>query len=146
LQQPETEKGESTMPTTNPNSGPGEQRTNPERDPATGEPDETTREGGREPARENANPNQPQQGQPTQPGQTSQATGAGPQQPRQPTDHQGEPKPKARSLRGFAAMDAERQRAIASKGGQSQGKANNPGNFANDRQKAREAGRKGGQA
>ncbi len=43
-------------------------------------------------------------------------------------------------------MDEEKQREIASKGGQSQGKENNPANFANDRQKAREAGRKGGQA
>lgn len=51
-----------------------------------------------------------------------------------------------KSNRGFAAMDAEKQREIASKGGQSQGKENNPGNFANDRQKASEAGRKGGQA
>jgi uncharacterized protein len=47
--------------------------------------------------------------------------------------------------RGFAAMDPEKQRDIASKGGQSQGRENNPGNFANDRQKASEAGRKGGQ-
>jgi uncharacterized protein len=38
------------------------------------------------------------------------------------------------------------QREIASKGGQSQGKENNPGNFANDREKARQAGRKGGEA
>jgi general stress protein YciG len=43
-------------------------------------------------------------------------------------------------------MDSERQREIASKGGQSQGKENNPANFANDRRKASEAGRKGGQA
>ena len=43
-------------------------------------------------------------------------------------------------------MDEDQQRAIASKGGHSQGKENNPGNFANDREKAREAGRKGGQA
>lgn len=50
------------------------------------------------------------------------------------------------SNRGFAAMDEDKQREIASKGGQSQGKENNPGNFANDRQKASEAGRKGGQA
>jgi general stress protein YciG len=48
--------------------------------------------------------------------------------------------------RGFAAMDAERQRAIASKGGHSQGKGNNPGNFANNRERARAAGRKGGMA
>lgn len=46
-----------------------------------------------------------------------------------------------RSLRGFAAMDAEKQRAIASKGGKASG-----GNFARDREKAREAGRKGGLA
>jgi uncharacterized protein len=51
-----------------------------------------------------------------------------------------------RSNRGFAAMDEDKQREIASKGGQSQGKENNPGNFANDREKAREAGRKGGQS
>jgi general stress protein YciG len=48
--------------------------------------------------------------------------------------------------RGFAAMDEAMQRGIASKGGQSQGKENNPGNFANDRDRAREAGRKGGEA
>lgn len=48
--------------------------------------------------------------------------------------------------RGFAGMDEDQQRDIASRGGQSQGKDNNPGNFANDRQKASEAGRKGGQA
>lgn len=51
-----------------------------------------------------------------------------------------------KSKRGFASMDAQTQRLIASKGGQSQGKANNPGNFANDREKARAAGRKGGEA
>lgn len=42
-------------------------------------------------------------------------------------------------------MDEDRQREIASQGGQSQGKENNPGNFANDPERAREAGRKGGQ-
>ncbi len=41
--------------------------------------------------------------------------------------------------RGFAAMDKERQREIASKGGRMSG-----GNFKNDRKKASEAGRKGG--
>lgn len=46
--------------------------------------------------------------------------------------------------RGFAAMDEDKQREIASKGGRSQGKENNPGNFANDPQRASEAGRKGG--
>lgn len=50
------------------------------------------------------------------------------------------------SKRGFASMDPERQREIASMGGQSQGQHNNPGNFANDPEKAREAGRRGGEA
>jgi uncharacterized protein len=48
------------------------------------------------------------------------------------------------SNRGFASMDPEKQREIASKGGQSQGKENNPGNFANNPERASEAGRKGG--
>jgi len=41
--------------------------------------------------------------------------------------------------RGFAAMSKETQRAIASKGGRM-----SPGNFKNDPDKARIAGRKGG--
>lgn len=45
------------------------------------------------------------------------------------------------SSRGFASMDKERQREIASEGGKASG-----GNFANDRERASEAGRKGGQA
>ena len=45
------------------------------------------------------------------------------------------------SNRGFASMDEDKQREIASKGGQASG-----GNFANDRERASEAGRKGGQA
>ena len=48
--------------------------------------------------------------------------------------------------RGFAALDEEQRREIASLGGKSQGRQNNPGNFANDRQKAVEAGRKGGRS
>lgn len=52
----------------------------------------------------------------------------------------------AKSNRGFAAMDDDQQREIASKGGQSQGQENNPANFANDPQRANEAGRKGGQS
>ena len=43
------------------------------------------------------------------------------------------------SKRGFASMDPRKQREIASKGGKASG-----GNFANDRKKASEAGRKGG--
>jgi general stress protein YciG len=48
------------------------------------------------------------------------------------------------SNRGFAGMSEEERRKIASKGGQSQGKENNPGNFANDRDKASRAGSVGG--
>lgn len=54
--------------------------------------------------------------------------------------------PPGKAKRGFAAMDVERQREIARKGGESQGRQNNPGNFANDRAKASQAGRKGGEA
>jgi general stress protein YciG len=45
------------------------------------------------------------------------------------------------SNRGFAAMDEEKQREIASKGGRESG-----GNFKNDPERASEAGRKGGEA
>lgn len=53
----------------------------------------------------------------------------------------GKPKP-----RGFAAMDPTLARSLASEGGRNQGQHNNSANFANDRAKAVEAGRKGGQA
>lgn len=43
------------------------------------------------------------------------------------------------SKRGFASMDKDRQRAIASEGGKASG-----GNFKNDPRRASEAGRKGG--
>src|SRR5580692_10027851 len=55
-------------------------------------------------------------------------------------------RPKGPSRRGFAAMDQQTQREIASKGGHSQGKENNRGNFWHDRERARIAGRKGGEA
>ncbi|HEY8998783.1 MAG TPA: general stress protein [Candidatus Saccharimonadales bacterium] len=42
------------------------------------------------------------------------------------------------SSRGFASMDEDKQKEIASKGGQMSG-----GNFKNDREKASEAGKKG---
>ena len=42
------------------------------------------------------------------------------------------------SNRGFASMDEDKQREIASKGGKASG-----GNFKNDREKASEAGKKG---
>ncbi len=48
--------------------------------------------------------------------------------------------------RGFASMTEEERREIAAKGGRSQGKETNPGNFANNPERAAEAGRKGGQA
>lgn len=41
--------------------------------------------------------------------------------------------------RGFAGMDEQKQKEIASKGGKASG-----GNFKNDPQRASEAGRKGG--
>ena len=44
------------------------------------------------------------------------------------------------SDRGFAGVDGEKQREIANKGGSASG-----GNFANDPERAREAGRKGGE-
>lgn len=43
------------------------------------------------------------------------------------------------SNRGFASMDKDKQREIASKGGKASG-----GNFKNDPQRASEAGKKGG--
>ena len=49
------------------------------------------------------------------------------------------------SNRGFASMDEEKQRKIASEGGKAQGKENNPANFANDKEKASKAGKEGGQ-
>jgi general stress protein YciG len=48
--------------------------------------------------------------------------------------------------RGFASINPERRREIASMGGRAQGKKTNSANFANDRQKAIDAGRKGGSA
>lgn len=47
----------------------------------------------------------------------------------------------AKSNRGFASMDADKQRAIASKGGQL-----SSGNFANDPERASAAGKKGAAA
>lgn len=47
----------------------------------------------------------------------------------------------ATSDRGFASMDDDKQREIASKGGSESG-----GNFKNDRSRASEAGRKGAAA
>lgn len=45
----------------------------------------------------------------------------------------------SKTNRGFAAMDDDKQREIASKGGKASG-----GNFKNDPQRASEAGKKGG--
>jgi general stress protein YciG len=45
------------------------------------------------------------------------------------------------SKRGFASMDDDKQRDIASKGGEASG-----GNFKNDPERAAEAGKKGGQS
>ena len=51
---------------------------------------------------------------------------------------------KKKGKQGFASMSPDRQREIASMGGRSQGKRNNPGNFANDIDKAKRAGTAGG--
>jgi len=50
---------------------------------------------------------------------------------------------KPKSTRGFASMDAARQREIASKGGQSVPQEKR--SFSQDRELAAQAGRKGGQ-
>ena len=50
---------------------------------------------------------------------------------------------KTKSTRGFASMDAARQREIASKGGQSVPQEKR--SFSQDRELAAQAGRKGGQ-
>jgi general stress protein YciG len=76
-------------------------------------------------------------------------TGTHPSEPSHSGNHSGagsSASPSGIARRGFASMDQATQREIASKGGHAQGRANNPGNFANDRDKAREAGRKGGEA
>jgi general stress protein YciG len=52
--------------------------------------------------------------------------------------------PGGKSNPGNFANDRQKAVTAGRRGGQHQGKANNPGNFANDRQKAAEAGRKGG--
>lgn len=49
-----------------------------------------------------------------------------------------------KSNRGFAAMDEQKQREIASKGGKAAHRSGNAHEF--DSEEAREAGRKGGQA
>ncbi len=48
-------------------------------------------------------------------------------------------KPNNTHKRGFASMSQEKKRAIAALGGKASG-----GNFKNDRERAREAGRRGG--
>lgn len=41
-------------------------------------------------------------------------------------------------------MSEEKRREVAAKGGRAQGKRTNPGNFANNRERAAKAGAKGG--
>ena len=50
----------------------------------------------------------------------------------------------AKGRQGFASMNADLQREIASRGGKAQGKDSNPSNFFNQRDRARAAGRAGG--
>ncbi len=49
--------------------------------------------------------------------------------------------PKTKSKRGFASMDSDRQREIASKGGKASG-----GNFKNNPERAAQAGKLGGKS
>ena len=56
-------------------------------------------------------------------------------------DNQGGNQGGDTSNRGFASMDDDKQREIASMGGSASG-----GNFKNDPERASEAGRKGGEA
>ena len=83
---------------------------------------------------------------PTESGSTDTPDGAHPTHDSDAAGTSHAPGQSGASRRGFASMDEATQREIASKGGHSQGRENNPGNFANDREKAREAGRKGGEA
>lgn len=98
--------------------------------------------------------------QTTMPSQTPQ--GSASQASSQPAESSAQPR---RTGRGFAAMDPERQREIARKGGRSvpdekrsfsqnrelaaaagrKGGQESGGNFAHDRERAAAAGRKGGQ-
>ncbi len=47
--------------------------------------------------------------------------------------------------RGFASMDEQKRKDIASKGGQAQGAKDNPANLANNKKRASKAGKKGGE-
>jgi general stress protein YciG len=58
----------------------------------------------------------------------------------------GHPMTNGNSNPGNFANDREKAREAGHTGGTHQGKENNPGNFANDREKASEAGRAGGHA
>lgn len=49
-----------------------------------------------------------------------------------------------KQMKGFACLTPERRSAIARMGGKAQGKLVNPGNFANNRERAKKAGSKGG--
>ena len=71
---------------------------------------------------------------------------ASPNQSSNPTVTQGSQgaEKKAKSERGFAAMDPKRQREIASEGGRAAHLSGNAHEFNSE--EAREAGRKGGQA
>lgn len=60
------------------------------------------------------------------------------------TGAEGGEQPRKKQRRGFAAMDPEKQRAIASKGGKASHAAGTGHEW--DSESAREAGRKGGQA
>lgn len=54
------------------------------------------------------------------------------------------PLQRTKGRQGLASMNPDRVREISSMGGKSQGKKNNPANFANDKEKAKQAGAIGG--
>ena len=60
------------------------------------------------------------------------------------SDNQGDKQVKRSSSRGFASMDPQRQREIASEGGRAAHERGTAHEFTSE--EAREAGRKGGQA
>jgi general stress protein YciG len=77
-------------------------------------------------------------------GEHEKPAGAGETPSRTTATVEGSEQPRKKQRRGFAAMDPEKQRAIASKGGKASHAAGTGHEW--DSESAREAGRKGGQA
>lgn len=86
-------------------------------------------------------PSAPQQNAPNVPTQNAQADAVSPPPATQPVPSPEEPRPRRR---GFAAMDRDRVKQIASKGGRAAHAAGTAHQFSSD--EARVAGKKGGEA